>query len=116
MVSRSSPRQCLPSLIFIGVAAGLVIGKPVGILAFCWLADKLGICEIPREIGYRGLLVVGTVAGIGFTMAIFIAELAFADAGQLAIAKTAVLTGSLVAAAVGLLLAIAFFPRKAGGR
>ena len=99
---------------FFGVAAGLVIGKPLGILSFCWLGKRLGVCEIPPEIGHRGLLVVGMVAGIGFTMAIFIAELAFADAGQLAIAKTAVLTGSLVAAAVGLLLAIAFFPRKAG--
>jgi NhaA family Na+:H+ antiporter len=90
---------------FLGVAAGLVVGKPLGVLVFCWIGVKLKLLEIPSDIGYRGLLVVGTVAGIGFTMAIFIAELAFATAGHLAIAKTAVLSASVLAAVFGIFFA-----------
>ena len=92
-------------LIFLGVSAGLVVGKPLGVLVFCWIGVKLKLLEIPSDIGYRGLLVVGTVAGIGFTMAIFIAELAFATAGHLAIAKTAVLSASVLAAVFGIFFA-----------
>lgn len=99
-------------LIFFGITAGLVIGKPLGIIGVCWLGQKLGLCDVPTEVGWRGLLVVGAVAGIGFTMAIFIAELAFADAGQLAIAKAAVLTGSVAAAVIGVVLGRAFFPAR----
>lgn len=100
-------------LIYLGVAGGLVLGKPLGVFAFCWLGARLNLVEIPKEVGYRGLLVVGTVAGIGFTMAIFIAELAFDHAGQLAIAKTAVLSASVVAAVAGLVLGRVFY---SGGR
>lgn len=91
-------------LIFMGVTGGLVVGKPIGVLAFCWLGAKLKLVDIPRDIGYLGLLVVGAVAGIGFTMAIFIAELAFSSAAHLAIAKTAVLSASVLAAVGGLIL------------
>jgi NhaA family Na+:H+ antiporter len=97
-------------LISFGIVAGLVLGKPVGVLTFCWLGAKLKLLEIPKEIGYRGLLVVGTVAGIGFTMAIFIAELAFSTAGHLAIAKTAVLGASAMAAVGAVILGRVFYP------
>jgi NhaA family Na+:H+ antiporter len=98
-------------LIYFGVLLGLVVGKPLGVLAFCWLGERLNLLEIPREVGYRGVLVVGTVAGIGFTMAIFIAELAFMDPGRLVIAKTAVLTASVAAAVGGLVLGRVLFPK-----
>jgi len=104
-------------VIFLGVSGGLVVGKPIGVLVFCWIGAKLNLLEIPRDIGYRGLLVVGAVAGIGFTMAIFIAELAFNNAGHLAIAKTAVLGASVLAAVGGIVLSRMFYPgEKAVGQ
>ncbi|MCZ6755916.1 MAG: Na+/H+ antiporter NhaA [Gemmatimonadetes bacterium] len=96
-------------LIFLGVSGGLLVGKPLGVLGFCWLGAKLNLVDIPRDIGYRGLLVVGTVAGIGFTMAIFIAELAFNTAGHLAIAKTAILGASALAAVGAVILGRVFY-------
>jgi len=104
-------------LIFLGVSGGLLVGKPLGVLGFCWLGAKLNLVDIPRDIGYRGLLVVGTVAGIGFTMAIFIAELAFNTAGHLAIAKTAILGASALAAVGAVILGRVFYSGgKAVGR
>lgn len=96
-------------LIFLGVSGGLLVGKPLGVLGFCWLGAKLNLVDIPRDIGYRGLLVVGTVAGIGFTMAIFIAELAFNTAGHLAIAKTAILGASALAAVGAVIMGRVFY-------
>ncbi len=92
--------------IIAGVAGGLVLGKPIGVLLVSWIAVRLGLCVLPAGVNWRGLLVVGAVAGIGFTMSIFIGELAFqGDAAPLSeIAKLGVLVGSAVAAVGGLLL------------
>jgi NhaA family Na+:H+ antiporter len=89
--------------VILGVLLGLVLGKPIGILAASFASVKLGICALPRGVTWRGILLVGMVAGIGFTMAIFIAGLAFSDAALLAAAKLAVLLSSGLAAIVGLL-------------
>ncbi|HWN68488.1 MAG TPA: Na+/H+ antiporter NhaA [Haliangium sp.] len=88
--------------VVLGVALGLVIGKPVGILLASFATVKLGICALPRGVTWRGILLVGLVAGIGFTMAIFIAGLAFPGNGLLAAAKLAVLLASGLAGAIGL--------------
>lgn len=96
-----------------GVTLGLLVGKPLGVIAVCWLGARLGLCHIPGEYGYRGLVVVGTVAGIGFTMAIFIAELAFPTPESLAVGKAAILAASVVAAVGALGLGRALFPRPA---
>jgi NhaA family Na+:H+ antiporter len=85
-----------------GVATGLIVGKPVGILVACHVAVWLGIARMPLGIGTREVMVLGTVAGIGFTMSLFVAHLAFADAQLLAGAKVGVLGASVVAALVGL--------------
>lgn len=92
--------------VFAGVVGGLALGKPIGVLLVSWIAVRLGLCVLPAGVNWRGLLVVGGVAGIGFTLAIFIGDLAFqGDAAQLSdIAKLGVLTGSAVAALGGLLL------------
>lgn len=92
--------------VFAGVVGGLALGKPIGVLLVSWIAVRLGLCVLPAGVNWRGLLVVGGVAGIGFTLAIFIGDLAFqGDAAQLSdIAKLGVLTGSAVAAVGGLLL------------
>jgi Na+:H+ antiporter, NhaA family len=88
----------------IAIAVGLAVGKPVGIVTTAWLAVRLGWCALPRGVNWSGMLVMGCLGGIGFTMAIFIATLAFPSADALAAAKLAVLAGSAVAAALGLAL------------
>jgi NhaA family Na+:H+ antiporter len=88
----------------IGVLGGLVLGKPIGIFLASLLTVKLGICQLPRGMKWTGVLLVGLVGGIGFTMAIFIAGLAFQDPVHLAAAKLGVLSGSGVAAVIGLLV------------
>ncbi len=85
-----------------GIAAGLVIGKPLGILFACWLALRLRIGTLPDGITFRHLVVLGFVAGIGFTMALFIAQVAFTDAALLDAAKLGVLIASAGAAIFGL--------------
>jgi NhaA family Na+:H+ antiporter len=90
--------------VLLGVLVGLVVGKPVGIVVTSVAAMKLGICRAPAGVNLRGLAVVGLVAGIGFTMAIFIAGLAFQDAGLLAAAKLAVLLASATSALFGLVV------------
>jgi NhaA family Na+:H+ antiporter len=96
--------------IALGIGLGLVIGKPLGIIAFSWLAVRLRLAELPRGVSWGGVLVVGSVAGIGFTMALFISALAFTDAGMLAVAKLAVLGASAVAGAIGLAVGLAMLP------
>jgi NhaA family Na+:H+ antiporter len=85
-----------------GVTLGLVVGKPLGVVAASALMVKLGLCALPRGTSWGGIVLVGCVAGIGFTMAIFIAGLAFADAALLAAAKLAILVASAVSGALAL--------------
>jgi NhaA family Na+:H+ antiporter len=83
---------------------GLFLGKPLGIGVAAWLAVRSGLCRLPDGVTTAGLAVIGCLAGIGFTMSIFIASLAFEATGLLAIAKFGVLAGSASAALAGLLL------------
>jgi NhaA family Na+:H+ antiporter len=102
-VSLDAGLGATPMLAF-GIIAGLLIGKPAGILAASAIAVRLGIASLPRETTWRGIGIVGLIAGIGFTMALFIAELAFADRPDLhGVAKIGVLLAS-AAAAIGALL------------
>jgi NhaA family Na+:H+ antiporter len=87
-----------------GIALALVFGKPVGIALAIALALRLGVAELPRDLGRRHLLVLGVVAGIGFTMSLFIAQLAFADAHLLAAAKLGVLAASGLAGTLALVM------------
>lgn len=93
----------LASLLPLGIAAGLFIGKPLGIFVFCWLAVKLGIARLPQDIGFKQVFAVAVLCGIGFTMSIFIASLAFSDADVAlsTYAKLGILLGSTSAAVVG---------------
>lgn len=86
----------------IGVALGLVLGKPLGVLLSCWLALRAGVALMPAGMGLRQLLVLGMVAGIGFTMALFIAQLAFQAPALLAAAKLGILGASLAAGLLAL--------------
>jgi len=86
----------------LGVALALVAGKPLGVIGVSWLVVRVGWCRLPPEVSWPGVCLVGLLAGIGFTMSIFIAMLAFADEALLNAAKLGVLLGSLVAAMLGL--------------
>jgi NhaA family Na+:H+ antiporter len=88
--------------LFIGIAGGLVFGKPLGIAAFSLGASKLGIATRSDDVTKRGLLQVGVVGGIGFTMSLFIAQLAFAPGHLLDTAKLAIIVGSGIATTLGL--------------
>lgn len=88
--------------VLIGVALALVLGKPLGVVIVSALMVRLGWGRLPPGVSWGGITLVGLLAGIGFTMAIFIALLAFKDEQLLNAAKLGVLVGSLVAAVVGL--------------
>lgn len=87
-----------------GIALGLFVGKPLGIFVAAWLAVRSGLCRLPEGVAPAGIAVIGLLAGIGFTMSIFIAALAFEESPLLAVAKFGVLAGSVAAAVAGLLL------------
>jgi len=87
----------------IASAAGLVIGKPFGIFGAAWLSVKLGIASLPEQADWRRVFGVATLGGIGFTMSLFIAALAFGEGPRLGAATIGVLIGSFVTGAVGAL-------------
>jgi NhaA family Na+:H+ antiporter len=90
--------------VFLGVAGGLLIGKPVGVWASTFVAVRLGLCDLPDGVRFSHVAGVALLAGIGFTMSVFIAGLAFpSDAELLDTAKAAILASSVVAALVGFL-------------
>lgn len=87
--------------IALGIILGLVFGKSLGITFFTWLAIKLGIAELPSRVGWPQLFSATWLAGIGFTMALFITNSAFTDPDQLATAKLAILIASLISGSIG---------------
>jgi NhaA family Na+:H+ antiporter len=89
-----------PSL---GIIAGLVLGKPIGIFGFAWLAVKLRLASLPAELTWSQVLGMSLLAGIGFTMSLFIADLAFGLSPNLTFAKAGILAGSLVSGLLGYL-------------
>jgi NhaA family Na+:H+ antiporter len=86
----------------LGVALALCAGKPVGVIGTTWLAVRTGWCRLAPDIGWSGVCLIGLLAGIGFTMSIFIAMLAFTDEKLLDAAKLGVLFGSLISVTVSL--------------
>ena len=98
-----------------GIFLGLVLGKPIGITLFCALAIALGICVLPAGISWTKLFGTGILGGIGFTMSIFIALLAFDDAGHILTSKTTILLSSTVAAIFGFVWLRVVLPLPANG-
>jgi Na+:H+ antiporter, NhaA family len=103
----------LPLTITVGVGAGLVLGKPLGIVLAALAAVRLKLCALPDGVRWRHALLLGLLGGIGFTMSIFIANLAFDDPVLLAAAKLAVLIASVVSAALGIVLGRLQLPTRA---
>ena len=98
------------SPIFLGVFFGLVLGKPIGIMAMSFLIVKSGLSSLPENVNWAHLLGAALLGGVGFTMAIFVANLAFVDPGYAMVAKVAILAASLVAGAAG--FAFLYFQAK----
>jgi NhaA family Na+:H+ antiporter len=99
-------------MVFTGIALGLLIGKPVGVLLATWITLKLRLSVLPPGVTWGGILVVGVAGAIGFTMAIFISELAFSDPDLLAVAKLGVLAATALAGAGALLLGRVLLPKE----
>ena len=90
----------LPS-IFWGIFLGLLIGKPLGIYFFSWLSVKSKLTSLPEGVTWKQILALGFVGGIGFTMSIFIDNIAFADKNIIDLGKTIILFTSFTAALIG---------------
>ena len=89
------------SSVAMGVAVGLVVGKPLGVVLFAWLAVKLGWGALPRNTRWVHIIGTAILAGIGFTVALFIAELAYTDPAITDLAKIGIFIGSIAAGVVG---------------
>jgi len=87
----------------IGIFAGLIIGKPLGIFLFSFLAVALGICTLPSGLKWKEVLGIGFLAGIGFTMSIFITLLAYDQPELITESKISILLASLVSGTIGFL-------------
>ncbi|MBI4428631.1 MAG: Na+/H+ antiporter NhaA [Ignavibacteriales bacterium] len=88
----------------VGVALGLVFGKQIGITAFSWVAVRSGLASLPSGVSWSHIYGAGWLGGIGFTMSLFIAGLAFGESALLNIAKVGILGASLMAGIVGYVL------------
>ena len=96
----------------LGIAAGLVVGKQIGVFGACWLAAKTKLASMPPEVTWRHIYGLSCLAGIGFTMSLFIGGLAFIDPDQIDAVKMGVLVGSLLSAVIGMTV-LATAPRAA---
>jgi NhaA family Na+:H+ antiporter len=95
----------------LGIFAGLMLGKPIGIFLFSFAAVSFGLCRLPLDLGWRHVLGAGMLGGIGFTMSIFITNLAFAgQAGDITASKITILLASLSAGVCGFLWLKFFSP------
>ena len=90
--------------ITLGIALGLVIGKPLGIVGLVFIAERLKMVSLPDGIGWKAIAGVACLAGVGFTMSLFIGTLAFANPAHAAYVRIGVLSGSTVSAIMGMVL------------
>jgi len=105
-MSFSELLTALSSPVTIGVVLGLLVGKPLGITLAAWLAVKCGLAHLPEGATWREIFGIGTLAGIGFTMSMFITNLAYPQAELVADAKVGIFGASLLAGIIGYLMLI----------
>ncbi|MDN3698482.1 Na+/H+ antiporter NhaA [Vibrio clamense] len=105
----------LTSMLPLGIALGLLVGKPLGIFTFSWIAVKAGVAKLPEGINFVHIFAVSVLCGIGFTMSIFISSLAFGSvsADFDTYARLGILMGSTTAAVLGYALLSLSLPKKA---
>ncbi|MEM7779332.1 MAG: Na+/H+ antiporter NhaA [Pseudomonadota bacterium] len=99
----------------LGIALGLLIGKQIGIVGFAWLAVKAGLAQLPEGVGWAKIYGLSLLAGIGFTMSLFIGNLAFTEQAMIDAVKLGVLSGSLIAAIAGYFVIKAALPDAPAG-
>lgn len=92
------------TLLTLSIALGLFVGKTIGIFAFSWASAKAGVADLPEQTSWSHILGLSMLGGVGFTMALFIANLAFDPGGLLNQAKMGILIGTLGSGAIGLFL------------
>jgi Na+:H+ antiporter, NhaA family len=100
----------------IGIIAGLVIGKPLGIWLFSYLSSKAGFCQLPSGVNWNQILATGFLGGIGFTMSIFIALLAYDDLALIDDSKIAILAASFAAGTIGYIMLKVVLRKQSGTR
>jgi NhaA family Na+:H+ antiporter len=105
----------LTAMLPLGIALGLLIGKPLGIFSFSWIAVKAGVAKLPEGVSFRHIFAVSVLCGIGFTMSIFISSLAFGpvNAEFDTYARLGILMGSTTAAIIGYFLLHVTLPKDA---
>ncbi|MCE9854065.1 Na+/H+ antiporter NhaA [Shewanella chilikensis] len=106
--------ESLVSPVPLGIALGLLLGKPIGVVLFSFIAVKLRLAELPEGIAWRHIIPVAVICGIGFTMSMFIASLAFEHGGVVYsdLARLGILIGSMLAAVVGYFWLSKVLPEK----
>ncbi|MBM3944562.1 MAG: Na+/H+ antiporter NhaA [SAR202 cluster bacterium] len=107
--------EAVTSPVFLGVAVGLLAGKLIGITLFSWLAVRSGIATLPSGVGWRHIIGVGCIAGIGFTVSLFITGLAFESNELISNAKIGILVASVIGGVVGWIILSRQRPVEAGG-
>jgi NhaA family Na+:H+ antiporter len=106
--------QALTQPVSLGIILGLLLGKSLGITLFSWLAVRLGLADLPYGVSWGQLFATSWLAGIGFTMSLFIADSAFGEPALLALAKTSILVASVLAASIGSALITLTSPKQEG--
>jgi len=96
--------NALTSSVSLGIIVGLFVGKQIGIFTFSWIAVKLKLGSLPEGVNWKKIYAAGILAGIGFTMSLFIAGLAFSDNALIDLSKIGVLSGSLLSGIAGYIL------------
>ena len=104
--------SALMNPVSMGVAAGLVAGKFVGVLGFTWIMVRLGFAELPQLTTWKHIAGVAMLAGVGFTMSLFVTSLAFQDQQHIEAAKYGILLASLISGAAGIFYLRALAPAK----
>jgi len=106
VITGDSVSDAVSSEISQGVAFGLLLGKPLGIFLATWLAVRLGIASLPRSMNWWQVLGVGLLGGVGFTVALFVDELAFDNEALIVDGKMGILAGSLISAVIGYVMLV----------
>ncbi len=108
----SSTIGALDNRISLGVIAGLAVGKPIGVVLFTWIAVRTGIASVPAGLSWRAITAGGFLAGIGFTMSLFISKLALEHTAEIDVAKAGILIASVISALIGSAILVLNFRSK----
>jgi len=103
--------QAGSAAVALGISGGLIFGKPIGVLLASFIAVRIGLCRLPPQVTWPGMVLVGLLAGIGFTMAIFVGHLAYHGGPETSVATLAILCGSAISAVLGLIYGVIYCRR-----